>query len=156
MSEGLWDWAVRAWAEPGVGEAGLELQDTAGQNVPLLLWAAWAARTGRRLDAEALEAGCDVARAWDEAAVAALRSVRRALKVRQPDLDDSDREAVRAQVRAVELDAERRLLLALEALAPAPGGAARPVLEALVAVARQWSPVTPRAGLTRLAESLPA
>ncbi len=152
----LWDWAVRAYASAGVGEACLHLQDAAGQNVPLLLWAAWAARTGREPDADTLEAACDVARAWQEAAIAPLRSVRRAMKGRNPDLEDSDREAVRAQVKAVELEAERRLLSALEALSPPPEGPPRPVLAALIAVARQWSPMTPRPGLIALAERLPA
>ena len=154
MSE-LWDWAVKAYSADGVGEACLHLQDAAGQNVPLLLWAAWAARTGRSPDADTLEAACDVARAWQEAAIAPLRAVRRAMKGRNPDLEDADREAVRAQVKAVELEAERRLLVALEGLSPPPAGAAQPALEALVAVARQWSPMTPRAGLTALAERLP-
>ncbi|HEY0598684.1 TIGR02444 family protein [Brevundimonas sp.] len=152
----LWDWAVRAYTSEGVSEACLHLQDAAGQNVPLLLWAAWAANTGRNPDADVLEAACDVARAWQEAAIAPLRAVRRTLKGRNPDLDDADREAVRAQVKAVELEAERRLLTALEALSPPPEDARRPVLDALVAVARQWSPMTPRAGLVQLAERLPA
>ena len=152
----LWDWAVRAYASDGVGEACLHLQDAAGQNVPLLLWAAWTARTGRNPDAGTLEAACDVARAWQDTAIAPLREVRRTLKGRNPDLEDADREAVRAQVKAVELEAERRLLAALEALTPAPQGAPRPVLEALIATARQWSPMTPRPGLTALAERRPA
>ncbi|MFN3931785.1 MAG: TIGR02444 family protein [Brevundimonas sp.] len=155
MSE-LWDWAVKAYAADGVGEACLHLQDAAGQNVPLLLWAAWAARTGRAPDADTLEAACDVARAWQEAAIAPLRAVRRQMKGRNPDLDDADREAVRSQVNAVELEAERRLLAALEGLSPPPAGPSRPVLEALIAVSRQWSPMTPRPGLTALAERLPA
>lgn len=153
---GLWDWSVRAWAADGVAETCLHLQDAAGQNPPLLLWAAWAARTGRTTDDETLEAACDIARAWQEAAIVPLRALRRGLKRRNPDLEDDDREAVRAQVKAVELDAERRLLAALEALCPVPAGAPRPVLEALVAVARRWSTTTPRAGLTELVERLPA
>ena len=44
----LWDWAVAAYGADGVADACLELQDAAGQNVPLLLWAAWTARTGCR------------------------------------------------------------------------------------------------------------
>ena len=152
----LWDWAVRAYASDGVSEACLHLQDAAGQNVPLLLWAAWAARTGRDPDADTLEAACDIARACQETAIAPLRDVRRALKGRHPDLEDADREAVRTEVKAVELEAERRLLAALEALSPPPEGAPRPVLEALIAAARQWSPMTPRPGLTALAERLPA
>ena len=152
----LWDWAVTAYRADGVEEACLHLQDAAGQNVPLLLWAAWGARTGRAPDADTLEAACDIARAWQEPAIAPLREVRRSLKGRNPDLEDADREAVRNQVKAVELEAERRLLAALEALTPAPGGAPRPSLDALIAVARQWSPMTPRPGLTALAERLPA
>ena len=152
----LWDWAVRGYAAEGVSEACLELQDAAGQNVPLLLWAAWAAATGRQLDAEAREDACDIARAWDGSAIAPLRAVRRTLKTRIPDLDDGAREAVRAQVKAVELEAERRLLSALEALTPGQPGPPRSMLDAMVAVARVWSPMTPRAGLVRLAERLPA
>lgn len=152
----LWDWAVRAYASEGVSEACLHLQDAAGQNVPLLLWAAWAARTGRAPDADALEAACDIARAWQETAIAPLRDVRRALKGRNPDLEDADREAVRDRVKAVELEAERRLLTALETLSPSPEGPPRSVLEGLIAAARQWSPMTPRPGLTALAERLPA
>ena len=155
MSE-LWDWAVRAYAAEGVSEACLHLQDAAGQNAPLLLWAAWAARTGRAPNPDTLEAACDIARAWQEAAIAPLRAVRRTLKGPNPDLENADREAVRAQVKAVELEAERRLLAALEALSPSAEAAPAPALEALVAVARRWSPMTPRAGLVELAERLPA
>lgn len=152
----LWDWAVRAYAADGVEEACLELQDSAGQNVPLLLWAAWTAATGRDLDADAREDACDIARAWEDSAVAPLRAVRRTLKTRIPDLDDAAREVVRAQIKAVELEAERRLLAALEALTPDAPGPPRPMLDAMVAVARVWSPMTPRPGLVRLAERLPA
>ena len=154
--DGLWRWAVRVYAAEGVSEAALHLQDAAGQNVPLLLWAAWTARTGRCPDADSVEAACDVARAWQDTAIAPLRAIRRDLKGRNPDLDDADREAIRNAVKAVELDAERRLLAALEALAPPSSGAPRPVLDALITVARQWSPMTPRPGLTQLAERLPA
>lgn len=152
----LWDWSARAWAVEPVRIAGLDLQDAQGQNIPLLLWAAWLAATGRPLDADLIDAGCDTARVWQDSAVAPLRAVRRALKSRMPDMDDAAREAVRAQVQAVELDAERRLLTALEALSPAPDGDPRPALPALVAVARAWGEVTPRAALALLAERLSA
>ena len=46
----LWDWAVAAYSAEGVAEACLELQDSAGQNIPLLLWAAWCAAEGRKPD----------------------------------------------------------------------------------------------------------
>ena len=123
----LWDWAVRAYGAEGVSETCLTLQDVHEQNVPLLLWAAWTAATGRRPDEETIEAA-----------------------------DDPAREAVRAQVKAVELDAERHLLAALEALAPEPDTVPQPPIAALAAAARAWGSVTPRPALVRLAERLPA
>lgn len=152
----LWDWAVAAYGREGVSEACLALQDHHDQNVPLLLWAAWSAATGRRSDAETVEAACDTARAWTSAAVAPLRAIRRTLKAPIPDMDDAARQGLREQVKAVELAAERALLADLETLSPAASPGARPVLDVLVEVARQWSPVTPRPALARLAETLSA
>ena len=152
----LWDWAVAAYGADGVADACLELQDAASQNVPLVLWAAWCAAEGRAPDEDALEAAGDTARAWQETAIAPLRAVRRALKPRAPDLDDEAREAVRAQVKAVELEAERRLLTALEALAPAPSTRPQPPIALMAAAARVWSPMVPRALLVQLADRLPA
>ena len=156
MSESFWDWALKAYAAPGVQEICLQLQDTAGQNVPLLLWAGWTAAGGRVLDEDAIEGACDCARAWDEAAVTPLRSLRRTLKGVNPDIDNTAREALRAQVKAVELAAERHMMAGLEGLAPAPTGASIAVLDALVAVSRVWSRVVPRPVLRTLAERLPA
>lgn len=151
----LWEWAVAAYARPGVSETCLLLQDTHAQNVPLLLWAAWCAAEGRALDEDTLEAAVDTVRAWDGAAVAPLRAIRRTLKGPIPDMTDTAREAVRAQIKAVELAAERALLEDLEALSPAATGAARPPAPALVAASKGWSRVTPRSDLEALAAQLP-
>lgn len=150
----LWEWAVKAYARPEVEETCLELQDGFDQNIPYLLWAAWAASEGRRLDAETLEAGADASRAWDGAAIEPLRSLRRTLKKPIPDLEDDGREAVRAQVKAAELEAERRLLEQLEALAPRGSGAPGPVSGGLIEAARAWSRTVPRAVLEQLAAKL--
>ena len=152
----FWDWALKAYAAPGVQDACLQLQDASGQNVPLLLWAGWTAATGRVLDADSIEGACDCARAWDEAAVSPLRTLRRTLKGVNPDIDNAAREALRHQVKAVELAAERHLMAGLEAIAPEPTTAPRAALDALVAVARVWSRIVPRPALTTLAERLPA
>ena len=151
----LWDWAVAAYGAPGVGEACLALQDNSEQNVPVLLWSAWVAATGRKPDEETIEAACDTARAWDSVVVAPLRTMRRTLKAPIPDIDDGPREAMRNRIKALELEAERHLLEALEALAPAPAGPPRPAIDAMVATARIWGNVTPRPALIRLADALP-
>lgn len=152
----LWSWAVAAYDAPGVAEACLSLQDHNEQNVPLLLWAAWIARTGRRPDEETIEAACDAARAYDTVIVSQLRAVRRTLKAPVPDIDHDHREALRQQVKALELDAERRLMLELEGLAPPPSGAPRRAIDGLAETARLWSRVVPRPALTVLADRLPA
>ena len=152
----LWTWAVAAYDAPGVAEVCLSLQDHNEQNVPLMLWAAWVAVTGRRPDEETIEAACDAARAYDTVVVAPLRAVRRTLKAPIPDVDNEHREALRQQVKALELDAERRLMLELEALAPAPSGAPRRALDGLAETAKLWARVVPRPALTTLADRLPA
>ena len=156
MSYPFWDWALKAYAAPGVQEACLQLQDGTGQNVPLLLWAGWTAATGRVLDEDAIEGACDCARAWDAAAVTPLRTLRRTLRNTNPDIDNAARESLREAVKVVELAAERHLMAGLEALAPSPAGPPRPAIDAWAAVARVWSRVVPRPALTTLAECLPA
>ncbi|MNQ86282.1 hypothetical protein D3C85_1014710 [compost metagenome] len=152
----LWTWAVTAYEAPGVAEACLSLQDHNEQNVPLLLWAAWVAVTGRRPDEETIEAACDAARAYDTVITAPLRAVRRTLKAPIPDIEDAHREALRQQVKALELDAERRLMLELEALTPASSGAPRRAIDGLAETAKLWTRVVPRPALTTLADRLPA
>lgn len=153
---GFWDWAVAAYRAEGVSEACLHLQDALGHNVPLLLWAAWTAHSGRRPDADDIEAACDLARAWSGSTVEPLRAVRRALKLTTVDIADADRLALREQVKAVELEAERVLMRGLETLAPPAAGPARPLIDALAEVAREWSGVVPRPALIALADRLPA
>lgn len=152
----FWDWAVAAYGAPDVQTACLELQDTGGQSVPLLLWAAWCAATGRRPDTETIEAACDAAQVWQDAVVGPLRAIRVRLKIRRLDMDDARREAVRESVKAVELEAERQLMAQLSALAePMPTETPAPFLDALIAVARQWDASVPRVGLQTLAARLP-
>lgn len=153
---GFWDWALAVYRCEGVSEACLTLQDVHGQNVPLLLWAAWTAATGRSLDEEIIEAACDAARAWDGAAIGPLRAIRRTLKSPIPDIGDAGRVALRDQVKAVELAAERALMADLESLLPGGGESPKSTLDALVVVARVWSRVVPRPALVALAEHLPA
>lgn len=153
---GLWDWSLEAWTKPGVGDAAIELQDGYSQNTCLLLWAAWMSVRGLRLDADVLEAACDIARAWEETTVAPLRVVRRTLKKPVPDMEDGPREAIRERVKAVELDAEHALLDELEALAAEAKGPGQPMETALAAASRAWGGVTPRAHLNSFAARLSA
>lgn len=151
----LWDWSLRAWAAPGVSLAALDLQDAQAQCIPLLLWAAWAAQTGRPAGQDEIEAAADTARVWHETTIAPLRQVRRSMKSRIPDMDDAAREAVREGIKTIELQTERHLLEALDSLTPADFGPPRAVLPALVVASRAWSSVTPRTALALFADRLP-
>jgi uncharacterized protein (TIGR02444 family) len=133
----FWDWAVAAYARPGVAEACLDLQDRYGQNVPLLLWAIW-----RGGDCAAAVA---VARQWEDEVVGPLRGVRRRLKGRP------GAEPLRERVKAVELEAERTLMAQLAALAG-------PVADdgALRIVAAAFASPPPPAALDRLRAAITA
>lgn len=144
----IWDWALDAYGRPGVAEACLALQDAHGQNTPLLLWAVWA----EAQDADLLARAAEAARGWDAVAVSPLRAIRRALRAAQPPVDDRAREALREDVKAAELHAERVLLETLAALGPRYGGA--PALAALEAASRAWGAPAPREALAALAAAL--
>ncbi len=145
----LWDWTLAAYAQAGVPDATLVLQDAHGQNTAYLLWAVWAEGP----DAEALRQGAAAARAWDEAVLKPIRAVRRTLKPAFPPVDDGAREGLREDVKAVELRAERVLMETLETLAsPASGG--QPSLEALKAASAAWGTPAPDEALAALAAAL--
>lgn len=145
---GIWDWALQAYARPGVPEACLALQDQHGQNTSLLLWAVYAQANDAALLARAAEA----TRAWDRVALVPLREVRRALKAPLPPLEDRAREGLRQDVKRLELAAERLLLETLGSLSAGQGGA--PALEALEAASRAWHKPAPREALAVLAAAL--
>jgi len=151
----FWTWALEAYARPGAAQACLDLQDHHGQCVPYLLWAAWAAREGRALDRRVLEAGADLAARWEAAAVGPLRAARRSMKPEVSGIADAAREALRAEVKALELKVEQLLIETLQTLAPETGPAAPlPLESALAAAAAVWPGAAPESALARLAQTL--
>ena len=150
----FWTWALEAYARPGVAEACLDLQDRLDQCIPYLLWAAWAASEGRVLDDETLDAGADLADGWQSAAVAPLRAARRAMKAPVAGIEDTAREALRAEAMVLELKAERLVMETLEALTPEPSAAALSLPGALLAAGDLWRSAAPAEALQRLAQTL--
>jgi uncharacterized protein (TIGR02444 family) len=149
----FWPWALEAYARPGVAAACLELQDGHGQSVPYLLWAAWAARDARALTPDILRRGAVLAAQWEDIAAAPLRLTRRGLKTVIEDIADPAREALRAEVKALELRAEQTLMAALEGLAPSSGDP-EPLDSALLAAVSVWRAPAPDVRLRRLAAAL--
>ena len=140
-----WDWMLRVYARPGAPEACLRLQDDHGQNTSYLLWAIYAGVDDQDLLAKAAA----VARAWDDSALIRLREVRRALKLPAPPIGDGPREALREQVKALELSAERLLIETLDAMTQIRGTATP--IAALAAASKAWGVEAPAAALADLA-----
>jgi uncharacterized protein (TIGR02444 family) len=116
-AEDLWRFAVALHARSGVETACLALQDEAGVDVPMLLFAAWAAsHRGAKVDLELLEDLNQRVSPWRESVIRPLRTVRRTMKSSQPPHRDLDKAAaeLRSRIKTVELEAER---LSLDALA---------------------------------------
>ena len=121
----LRDFAVATYGGDGVQAACLTLQDAHGLDVNVVLFAGWAgAVAGRALGPQDVAAASEAVRRWREEVVRPLRSVRRALKSMEPLADA--RAALRARVKAAELEAELLQLDALEGLAAELGRPSAP------------------------------
>lgn len=144
----LWDWTLKAYGQTGVPQACLSLQDDYGQNTSLLLWSVWA----EIADPAVLARAADIARRWEAQTLAPIREVRRSLKPAFDGVQDDKRQALREDVKAVELRAERVLMESLEAITGEHGGAH--ALAALGAASQAWGKPAPADALATLAAAL--
>lgn len=120
----FWAFSLAFYRYPGVSAACIALQDEHGADVDLVLFALWCAARGRRLEDAALAAVDASIAAWRRATVQPLRAVRRALKPPPgPPFDAAAAAALRGQVLALELEAERLQQGAMERQAPSAGAA---------------------------------
>jgi uncharacterized protein (TIGR02444 family) len=111
MSSDLWSFSLTTYARPGVEQACLQLQ-AAGVNVCLLLCSAWLGQRGVACDEQRLQQLRSVAFAWDTDVVRPLSALR--IHWKAAATADSNLHNLREQVKALELEAERHLLLRLE------------------------------------------
>lgn len=111
MSDRLWNFAIQAYARPGVEPLCLELQ-AAGMDVCLLLCGAWLGMRGIGCEAARARTLHELAEPWREEVVTPLRGLR--LGWRDGAARDPELAALRERLKALELDAERELLARLE------------------------------------------
>lgn len=111
MSSDLWSFSLDTYAKPGIEPACLRLQD-AGANVCLLLCAAWLGEHGVACTPQRLQQLQQVAQPWYSDVVLPLRALRSQWKVAA--VTDASLSALRVQVKTLELEAEKQLLLRLE------------------------------------------
>lgn len=111
MPSDLWTFALRLYAEPGVEPACLRLQEE-GADVCLLLTACWLGRRGIIVDSAHLDVLREVCEPWQEQVVKPLRFLRQ--NWRALAQDDEALAGMREQIKALELEAERKLLARLD------------------------------------------
>lgn len=103
----LWRFALALYARSGVAEALVALQDSAGCNVNLVLFALWlGAARGGRLDADGLAAARIAIAPVDETIVRPMRELRQRLK----SATDPGLQLIRRRVLLLELAAEQKAL----------------------------------------------
>lgn len=107
----FWTFSLGVYDEPGVAAACLSLQDRHdggqhGLDVNLLLFCCWAGRCGRMIMPAEMASLIAAAEPWQQEVVRPLRSVRRWLKA-QETVPAEEADALREQVKAQELEAER-------------------------------------------------
>ncbi len=124
----LWLFARQFYAEPGVAEACLALQDNLGVDVCLVLYLLHLALTRRSVMAATVAEMAAAALPWRESVVVPLRLVRRGL--RQPPPGYAGAAALRTSIAAIEIEAERMQLAFLGALDVTAHPAATPLAAA--------------------------
>ncbi|KAF0862243.1 TIGR02444 family protein [Pseudomonas sp. LD120] len=111
MSPDLWNFSLNTYALPGVQAACLQLQDE-GANVCLLLCGAWLGQRGVDCNQSRLQQLQTLAAPWHREVIRPLRALRTGWRAAAND--DTELAALREQVKTLELEAERQLLLRLQ------------------------------------------
>ncbi|MDF3197969.1 TIGR02444 family protein [Pseudomonas sp. 1912-s] len=135
MCADLWSFALSTYARPGVEDACLRLQ-AQGADVCLVLCGLWLEQRAVAPQPSRLQALRQIAGPWQAEVVEPLRQVR--TQWRAMAQHDAELGALREQVKALELEAERLLLSRLEDVAqgwPRAEGGAQAWLEGLAAEA---------------------
>ena len=116
MNFSLWDFSLKVYARPGVASTCLDLQDTYGVDVNVLLWCLWLEQQQKKLDIEQLQEALHLVSDWVEFRIKPLRKIRRELT--QPsDATDSLIETLRRTIKQAELLAEQHEQWLLQSLA---------------------------------------
>lgn len=100
-------WSDERYGRPGVADLLLRLQDDFDLSVNLMLWCGWCAESFADLPELSLKKAMDLTEIWSRDVTGALRHARRALKNPPRQADGEAAEALRQEVKTLELRAER-------------------------------------------------
>ena len=121
----FWSWSNAAYGRGEVAKTLIALQDSFGLDVNVALWCVWAGASGRGQFPEyALRKAVALSESWGAGVTAPLRAARRAARTPPARADAAAAEALREQIKSVELQSEKILQSMLERLLdPAPAAA---------------------------------
>jgi uncharacterized protein (TIGR02444 family) len=104
----FWDFSLAVYRRPGVAAACLRLQDEAGVDVNLLLYFCWLATVqAAALDEAVVRQAVARTELWREDVVRPLRALRRRMKDGIEGMPSESAEALRTEVKRIELQSER-------------------------------------------------
>lgn len=106
-ADDFWKFSLALYCREAVAAACLSLQDRRGADVNLLLAICWLASSGYAVDATAIAAAAAAVSGWADGVLKPLRAVRRSLGAGFPEFAPGDRQEVRHDIMAVELECER-------------------------------------------------
>lgn len=115
----FWRFSLRFYADPGAADACIRLQDACGADVNVLLFVLFLARAGRLLHDDDIARIEAMSAPWRDQVVQPLRQARRCLRTPPAAFDPAATAQLRAEVKRIELEAERLQQLSLERGLPA-------------------------------------
>ena len=158
QSAGLWRFSCAFYAQPGVSEALIALQDRAGLDVNLILFALWQGACGLHRLSHAELMAAERSRRPDQGGNRAAACGRCDAKLRSDR--DADIQRLRERIKTLEIAAERIVQRRLARLAGTPAGDTAPAARAAAAQANLALVLGPKmAGAveaTRIREALEA
>lgn len=116
----FWRFSLTLYGRDKVAPACLRLQDRYGLDVNIVLYCCWAAAQGIALEAAAISAVMDSTEVWRREVIQPLRAVRRTLRGGVAPVSAPAGDALRENVRRLELEAERLMQDALWQTFPLP------------------------------------
>ena len=113
----LWDFAVGIYQHTPIKSACLQLQDTAGADVCVLLTVVWLGKNGRQLTLAEIALLVSTVEIWQQKMTLPLRQLRKEIKQFIDHEPSLSAEPIYQQIKATELEAERVSLQKLQAFA---------------------------------------
>jgi len=123
----FWQFSINVYAQDGVADACIALQEEYQIDVNILLFCCWSASIGNgALTSAELTVARNAVTSWNREVVQGLRAIRNHLKAGYDGFDAADSEALRQRVLGIEINAEHKEQIRLAAAAPRSENLERP------------------------------